>query len=255
MLTRVAIIGGGLAGLSIARLLTDCGVSCMVLEAEPRVGGRVWTHSGAFGAAAAPREGPDVEVGAEWVHGSCAQHPIAALVQQLGLATFAVNDDSSVCYAERAGKAAAEVPDELEREYEALLRRAAALGEGKELSMWDALGKVASGKKGAGRDHPVILAQLAGYFEFDTSAPLSELSAAHAEDDRAFSGRDVLVLPGLARVVAGLDGRADHRVRRPRQRARARRAHRRARAACVAGRGRAARAARARGRRGAGGLG
>jgi monoamine oxidase len=206
MSTRVAVIGGGLAGLSAARLLTDCGVSCVVLEAEPRVGGRVWTHSGAFGAAAAPREGPDVEVGAEWVHGSCVQHPIAALVQQLGLATFAVNDDSCETFAARAGKAAAEVPDELEREYEALLRRAAALGEGKELSMWDALGKVAPGKKGVGRDHPVIAAQLASYLEFDTSAPLGELSAAHAEDDRAFFGKDVMVLPGLARVVAGLVG-------------------------------------------------
>ena len=37
---RVAVIGGGAAGLSAAKFLTDAGVSCKVFEAKDRVGGK-----------------------------------------------------------------------------------------------------------------------------------------------------------------------------------------------------------------------
>jgi len=41
----VAIVGGGLAGLCAARRLTDMGVTCSILEARDRVGGRVATDT------------------------------------------------------------------------------------------------------------------------------------------------------------------------------------------------------------------
>ena len=41
--TPVVIVGAGLAGLVTARELTRAGVACRVLEASPRVGGRVET--------------------------------------------------------------------------------------------------------------------------------------------------------------------------------------------------------------------
>ena len=37
---RVAVLGGGAAGLSVAKFLTDAGVSCKVFEAADRVGGK-----------------------------------------------------------------------------------------------------------------------------------------------------------------------------------------------------------------------
>ena len=37
---RIAIIGGGPAGLSMAKFLSDAGISCKVFEAEARVGGK-----------------------------------------------------------------------------------------------------------------------------------------------------------------------------------------------------------------------
>jgi monoamine oxidase len=41
---EVAIVGAGVAGLAAAQKLRSGGISCCVLEARDRVGGRVWTR-------------------------------------------------------------------------------------------------------------------------------------------------------------------------------------------------------------------
>ena len=46
----VIIIGAGLTGLSLARLLIDNGQSVLVLEARDRIGGRIHTHETTDGA-------------------------------------------------------------------------------------------------------------------------------------------------------------------------------------------------------------
>lgn len=59
----VAIVGAGVAGLSAARDLTAAGLTVELLEARPRIGGRILTlHE--------PRLAVPIELGAEFVHGS-----------------------------------------------------------------------------------------------------------------------------------------------------------------------------------------
>jgi monoamine oxidase len=58
--TDVLVIGGGIAGLTVARQLTCAGLSVVLLEARDRLGGRIYTH---------PTADFPVELGAEFVHG------------------------------------------------------------------------------------------------------------------------------------------------------------------------------------------
>ena len=43
--TRVLIVGGGLAGLSLADRLCQAGVDFMLVEAQDRLGGRILTET------------------------------------------------------------------------------------------------------------------------------------------------------------------------------------------------------------------
>ncbi|MEK6343431.1 MULTISPECIES: FAD-dependent oxidoreductase [Curtobacterium] len=56
----VVVVGAGVAGLTVARLLQDTGRRVVVLEARDRVGGRVHTVRG---------DGQVTDLGASWIHG------------------------------------------------------------------------------------------------------------------------------------------------------------------------------------------
>jgi len=79
----VAIVGAGLAGLVAARRLAEAGVSPHVLEARPRVGGRLLNED--IG------NGKVVEVGGQWVGPT--QHRLASLAAELGVDTFPTHDE------------------------------------------------------------------------------------------------------------------------------------------------------------------
>ena len=85
---NVLVLGAGMAGLAAARALQDAGRRVSVLEAKPRLGGRVYTN----------RDFADVpvEFGAEFIHGEGAA--TWDLVRALGLGTVHWNklDDSWV---------------------------------------------------------------------------------------------------------------------------------------------------------------
>ncbi|MBX9788350.1 MAG: flavin monoamine oxidase family protein [Pirellulales bacterium] len=73
----VIVVGAGLAGLCAARQLVHRGVSCAVVEARDRVGGRTLSH----------RLGGDtIDLGGQWI--GPRQNRIRGLVQELGIATF-----------------------------------------------------------------------------------------------------------------------------------------------------------------------
>jgi monoamine oxidase len=72
----VAIVGGGLSGLSAARRLQARGRTVTVLEARDRVGGKMWTASVG---------GQRADLGAHWIGPT--QDRVAALARELGVRT------------------------------------------------------------------------------------------------------------------------------------------------------------------------
>lgn len=81
--TRVVIIGGGTAGLTVANALATAGVPQLVLEARDRLGGRV--HSVDFGASS-------LDLGASWLH-EPEGNPLSSLFDATGVSrtSFAIS--------------------------------------------------------------------------------------------------------------------------------------------------------------------
>lgn len=78
MATDVLIVGGGLAGLNLAAGLADRGVDFVLVEARPRLGGRMRTHSD-------PRGGR-FDLGPAWLWPH--QPRLQALAARLGIPVF-----------------------------------------------------------------------------------------------------------------------------------------------------------------------
>lgn len=78
----VVVVGAGLAGLAAARDLLRAGRTVTVVEARPRVGGRVVNHAFA--------DGLEVEIGGQWVGPT--QDRVLALAADVGAETFPTYD-------------------------------------------------------------------------------------------------------------------------------------------------------------------
>jgi monoamine oxidase len=84
------VVGAGLSGLVAARRLIEQGKRVRVLEARPRVGGRMVSQT--------LSDGSVVDLGGQW-EGST-HHRFAALLQELGLSSYPRYDagDSIFCW-------------------------------------------------------------------------------------------------------------------------------------------------------------
>jgi len=89
---RVAIIGGGLAGLCAARLLHAAGVPFVLFEARDTLGGRILTVDAAGNSAA-----DGFDLGPSWFWPEM-QPAIGALVAELGLAAFPQASEGDVLF-------------------------------------------------------------------------------------------------------------------------------------------------------------
>jgi len=72
---EVVVVGGGAAGIAAAARLRDAGVSALIVEARPRLGGRAFTDETAAG-------GP-IDLGCGWLH-SADQNPWREIAEAQG---------------------------------------------------------------------------------------------------------------------------------------------------------------------------
>src|SRR6201985_3084567 len=86
----VVVVGAGMAGLTAARTLAEGGLKVLVVEAQDRIGGRIWTR----------RVGDEtIELGAEFIHGRPPE--LWALIEEAGLETYE-RGGSQVCFEDGA---------------------------------------------------------------------------------------------------------------------------------------------------------
>src|SRR5260370_23571799 len=86
----VVVVGAGMAGLTAARGLAEAGLKVLVVEAQDRIGGRIWTrHVG----------DEAIELGAEFIHGRPPE--LWALIEEAGLETYE-RGGAQVCFDEGA---------------------------------------------------------------------------------------------------------------------------------------------------------
>ena len=83
-LPRVAIVGGGIAGLTAAYRLKKAGLDPMVYEASRRLGGRIFTGAGVVG------EGLITELGGEFINGD--HQDMLDLIREFDLELFNRNE-------------------------------------------------------------------------------------------------------------------------------------------------------------------
>ena len=83
----VVVIGAGLAGLTAARDIIKAGLSCLVLEARDRVGGRTYTQK--------LKDGGIVDLGAAWINDTNQSHMIE-LARSLNLELIEQNTTGNV---------------------------------------------------------------------------------------------------------------------------------------------------------------
>ena len=93
MKTQVAIVGGGLAGLALAKRLDHSGVDFQLFEARSRFGGRIAALQTPTGA---------VDLGPSWFWPG--QPRMAALLKELGLTDFAQYAKGDQCFEDEAGR-------------------------------------------------------------------------------------------------------------------------------------------------------
>lgn len=194
----VIVVGAGIAGCAAARALTDAGAQVRVIEARPRIGGRI--HS-------LRTLGAPVDMGAAWLHGPHG-NPLTELARAESLRLVATDWESLLV----PGRSRADITAALERT-EAVLERVDALADpGTRLSAM--LDRIAPDH----RTDPLLRLGLTLYARFDGGAALEDLDASLWDEDSAFGGPDLLFAGGadglLPPLVRGIDIRTGTPVTR-----------------------------------------
>jgi monoamine oxidase len=194
---RVIVVGAGIAGIAAARTLADQGAQVVVVEARPRIGGRLYTDH---------TLGVPFEVGAGWIHGPSPDNPVKRLADAVGAQTFVTRDESLAVFDAKGTKVSDAQLERIDADWTRLLRHVdRELETDDPRSLRDAIAALAP----AALADPGVMWALSAYTEFDRGAPIEDLSATLHDDDEPFPSADVVLVAGydkiLGPLVAGLD--------------------------------------------------
>ncbi|TAE13134.1 MAG: FAD-dependent oxidoreductase [Bacteroidetes bacterium] len=184
----VIVIGAGMAGLGAARALKSAGfTNITVLEARTRIGGRIWTNK---------TLGFPVDMGAAWIHGMRGGNPIMALAESAGASTFEANDELLAVHNTDGKVIDKGTMDTYYKDYNTMLREIENNGQAGQ-SLSDAV----QGYNASYLNDNIMKYQLSAYAEFDAGGAIEDLDAKYWQNDKQFSGKDVLVPNGYEELA------------------------------------------------------
>jgi monoamine oxidase len=186
---RVLVIGAGLSGLSAARVLQDRGYDVVVIEGRDRIGGRVWTSN--FW------DDLPVDLGASWIHGVTG-NPLSALAVQTRTRQVATSYHRSRTY-HPSGRALTRMEESSLDNYGRVLYRAMerARMTGTDTSIRQVADQLIDQYRSAPEARPYLNYILNSEIEHEYAGSASSLSNRWYDDDREYSGGDVLLASGF----------------------------------------------------------
>lgn len=207
---QVLVIGAGIAGLAAARSLHDQGHTVTVLEARPRMGGRVWTDRTTW---------PDlpVDLGASWIHG-VRGNPIADLAVAAAIPTAATDYDNNQIYDSQGAPLSSTAEARLWSQFETLMAQVAELQDETEtdISLQAAIDQILAQMNLEQTDLHALRSAILTTIEHEYGADAAQLSLWSYDHEEDLPGGDV-IFPGGYDIIAtflakNLDVRLGHRV-------------------------------------------
>lgn len=189
---RIVVIGAGLAGLAAARTLTDAGHAVTVIEARPRIGGRIHTS----------RLWPDLpmDLGASWIHGQKG-NPLTTLAKAAGAKLV----QTSYAAALLLGPDGAEIDPDL-KEAETILTHALQAADRMEadVSVLQALHASTGWRQANPAQRRLVMYLINSTLEQEYGSPAHQLSAWYGQEVAEFIGADVLFPGGFDQITTHL---------------------------------------------------
>lgn len=191
----VAVIGGGIAGLSAATALRALGIDVLVIEARERLGGRIHTIV---------VDGAPLDLGAAFVHGAGDLNPITRLMADAGIELLDPHADSAPQYFAAGAPLGDADADRIDRLAEAASRKIHKLARTADASATvdDAIASTLAGVKAASPTvRSGVAHALAAEFEIVRGEDARRLSLAQIDADVQLPGGDLVPRGGYARLI------------------------------------------------------
>lgn len=196
----VIIVGAGIAGLAAGEFLQQAGKKILILEAQARVGGRIWTDDSL---------GFSADLGASWIHGSM-KNPITKLTEKYQIPTVPSNVESlslkrydSLCLYDWEGKRVS--PKEIQHlkrqleEFEIFVKNAQTILT-QDVSYYSILKEFIHLRKLKDRELKIFKYAVRAAIEYEYAEDMRKLSFLEFGKDTPFSSPDVLFPKGYDEI-------------------------------------------------------